>query len=664
MAVSISISITQNSQSVTNNTSNVTVKVIAKWTYGSYNKLEKSGWLTIDGTKYTFTSPFNTGQSTSGSVTLFSKTVNVLHKADGSKTLSCSASYTTGVSSGTVTASASKVLTTIPRKSTLSASNGTLGTQQTLTVTRQSTSFTHTITYTCGSDSGTICTKSTSTSISFVPPMDLAENNTTGTSVSIKFTITTYNGSTSLGSNTKTITCAIPDEVKPSCTLSVVDVTGYFEKYNRYIQNKSKFKIVITPVNAYKSPIDKYSTVAFGKSYTTQSFTTDVVPVEGRVSISTTVTDKRGRESNIYSTSINIHNYKEPSITKLAVHRCNADGTANDKGGYVQVVFTARLSSIDRQNSAIYTLKYKKSTENEYTAIQLTNYNGLYAPDDASYIFEADTGSSYDVRVEVQDDFTTENPVVRTTSVSTAFTLVHWLASGLGMAIGKIAELANVFDIGLQTRFSGGILHPILEPETDLNDVKTPNTYVGANLDTYNYANCPIEKGTFTLEVTGAGEEGQIKQRLTVCSKDKARTIERFYYQNSWGEWVCVSDFGNALLWSGGMYMQGTHEIALAEKISKQASGIVLVFSEYVDGEAISSSFHTRFIPKMMVSKHNGGPHTIQLSTSNLTYFATKHLYIYDDKIVGHDNNTLTITGNCGITATNKRFVLRYVIGV
>ena len=119
MAVSIVIDITQNSQSVANNTTNVTVKVNAKWTGGSYNLLEKSGSCTIDGTKYTFTSPFNTGRTTSGSCNLYTKTLNITHVSDGTKTLYVSASYTSGVSSGTVVASTGVNLTTIPRKSTL-----------------------------------------------------------------------------------------------------------------------------------------------------------------------------------------------------------------------------------------------------------------------------------------------------------------------------------------------------------------------------------------------------------------------------------------------------------------------------------------------------------------------------------------------------------------
>ncbi|MGF6376851.1 hypothetical protein M2140_001929 [Clostridiales Family XIII bacterium PM5-7] len=114
MAVSIDITITQNSQNKTNNTSNVTVKVAAKWTYGSYNLSKCSGSCTIDGTKYTFSSAFNTGQTTSGSATIYSKTLNISHASNGKKTLSCSASYVSGVSSGTVTDSASKTLTAIP----------------------------------------------------------------------------------------------------------------------------------------------------------------------------------------------------------------------------------------------------------------------------------------------------------------------------------------------------------------------------------------------------------------------------------------------------------------------------------------------------------------------------------------------------------------------
>ena len=77
--------------------------------------------------------------------------------------------------------------------------------------------------------------------------------------------------------------------------------------------------------------------------------------------------------------------------------------------------------------------------------------------EDVTYIFAADTGSSYIVTLHVIDDFNVEKPTARTTSVSTGFTLMHWLTSGLGMAIGKVAEFAYFFDVGLDAIFGKNI---------------------------------------------------------------------------------------------------------------------------------------------------------------------------------------------------------------
>lgn len=658
MAVSISLSITQNSQSITNNTSNVTVKVTAKWTSGSYNALgTSSGSITIDGTKYSFTKiSYNTSQTSSGSKVVMTKTVDVSHNSDGTKTLSCSAAFDSRVSSGTVKASGSKTLTTIPRKSTLSVGNGTLGTAQTLTVTRQATSFTHTITAKCGTASSTVCTKSSNTSISFTPPLSWASQNTTGTSVSVTYTITTYSGDTNVGSNTYTKTCSIPSSVKPTCTVSISDAAGYLSTYGAYIKGYSKFKVTVTPTTSYGSAIASYKTTANGSTYTSASFTTDLLKSSGTLTVSSTVTDKRGRTSATAKATATVLDYASPVISKLTVGRCDADSTANDQGAYVIVSYGYSISSLNSKNKATATLKYKKSSDTNYTTP-----SDFISTTSGSYIFAADTGSSYDILLSVTDNLTTST---KTTSASTAFTIMHWNASGQGMAIGKISELDGVLDIGMQTRMLGGILHPVLEPDTDLNDVRTPNTYIGANVSNYSYLNCPLTSGTFTLEVVGMGDAGQVKQRLTYCHKTASRVWERIYYSSTWGEWICVSDFDGQLLWEGGYYMTAGHTVTLAEPVSKQKNGIVLVFSEYYDGAAQNSQFHCRFVPKMKVALHPGLAECVQMATAGLAFFATKYLYISDDKIVGHDNNGLTGTGTCGITYTNTRFVLRYVIGV
>lgn len=663
MAVTLSLSIAQNSQSVANNTSNVTVTATAKWTNGSWNATGKcTGSITIDGTKYSFSGiKFNSGQTTSGSQTVMTKTVNVSHSSNGSKTLSCSASFDTRVSSGTITASASKTLTTIPRKSTMSVANGTLGTAQTLTVTRQSTSFTHTITAKCGSVSTTICTKSASTSISFTPPLSWASQNTAGQYVSVTYTITTYSGSTSVGATSYNKTCSIPFSVKPSCSLTVSDPTGYADTYGGYLKGLSKFKVVITAKTAYGSPIRSYTTLANGARYTASSFTTEALKVSGEVTVATQVLDGRMREGTT-SKSLTVLNYAKPNISALSVHRCNEDGTSNNQGEYVKVVFSGSVTALNGKNTARYTLEYKKTTDPTYKAVRFTEYDNNYAVSNAVYIFAADSGSSYNVRVIVTDDFGSGS---KATSASTGFTIMHWLASGLGMAIGKVSELTGVLDIGFKTRFFGGILHPTLEPETDLNDIRTPNTYVGANISDYNYLNCPLTSGTFTLEVVGMGEEGQVKQRLTYCHKTLSRAWERIYYASGWGEWVCVSDFDGQLLWEGVYYMSASQTATLAEPVSKQRSGIVLVFSRYSSSTAQDYHFNTFFVPKYQIENHAGCGHTFVMTTdATFSVFAAKYLYLHDTHIAGNANNEATGTGACGITYANNGFVLRYVIGV
>lgn len=454
MAVSISLSITQNSQSIANNTSNVTVKVTAKWTYGSFNRNDPSGSCTINGTKYTFTSDFNASQTTSGSQTIFSKTLNIAHGSDGKKTLSCSASYATGVSSGTVTASASKTLTTIPRKSTMSVGNGTLGTAQTLTVTRKSTSFTHTIVATCGSASTTICTKSTSTSISFTPPIAWSSQNTTGTSVSVKYTITTYSGSTSVGSNSYTVSCAIPASVKPSCSLTVSDPTGYLSTYGGYVQGLSKFTVSVSASGSYSSSIKSYRTTANGGTYTASSFTTGAITSSGTLSVSTTVTDSRSRTATA-SKSVSVLAYASPKISAFSVTRCNQDGTANTGGSYMKVTFNSSVTSLSSKNKATYVLKYKKASEASYTSVTLSDYANNYAVSGGSYIFAADSASSYNVTLTLSDNF---KSVSSSGTGATASKTISLYNQGKGIAFGKVAETADVLDSQWKIKEQGKLL--------------------------------------------------------------------------------------------------------------------------------------------------------------------------------------------------------------
>ena len=468
MAVSISLSITQNSQNIANNTSNVTVKVTAKWTYGSWNANSKSGWLKIDGTKYTFSSSFNTGQSTSGSQTLFTKTVNVSHNDDGTKKLSCSASYTSGVSSGTVTCSGSKTLTTIARKSSISeVIASALGSASTIKVEQQSTSFTHTLTYTCGTASGTIATKSSDTSISWTPPLSLASQNTTGDSLTVVFTLETFNETASIGTSTWTsYAYTIPTSVVPSVSLDVADVYSYRGTYGAYVQNKSKLQIDITAAGAYGSTIDSYKTTIDGKTYTSAAITTGVLAGSGEMTITTTVTDSRGRKATT-TWDITVLEYAAPKLTSLNAKRSNSSGAASSSGAYLTITFGSEVSPLNNQNTATYKIQYKKTSETSYTTATLSGYANNYAVSGGTYTFAADTASSYDIILSVTDGFGSNDRTATGSSISKVWSI---LAKGKGLAIGKVAELSNYFEVAWQSLFRN---HVGVGNKTGVTDGKT-----------------------------------------------------------------------------------------------------------------------------------------------------------------------------------------------
>ena len=191
MASTPSITITQNSQSIANNTSSITVKCYVTTSGGSYNNYSPSGKCTINGTTYSL---------------VYSKTVTVGHNTDGTKTVSASFTFNTELYEGTIKASTSKKLTTIPRTTTpsLSASSVKPGGSITISMPRASSSFDHTLTYSCGKSSGTIGSN-LGTSKTWTVPTSFITQNPNGNQT-CTITCKTYSGSTYIGSKSVSFT--------------------------------------------------------------------------------------------------------------------------------------------------------------------------------------------------------------------------------------------------------------------------------------------------------------------------------------------------------------------------------------------------------------------------------------------------------------------------
>ena len=477
MAVSISISIEQNSQSIANNTSNVTVSVIAQWTYGSWNHEIPSppGWLKIDGTTYDFTSRFNLNNTTTGKQTLFTKTVDVAHNDDGSKTLACSASFDPRVTStGTVTASASKVLTTIARASQPSCITfpehtqnvGEFGDTISIHMNRKAAGFKHTVRYAFGSRTGTCINaetgkatnKDVETGFKWKIPEELMDLIPASTSGSGTIYVDTYNGTTLIGTKYCGFTATVPASVKPSCSFKLEDITGVDEIYGSPVKGLSKIEVNVTATLARSSPIAAYSITVDGVRYSGSTAVTEALRTAGTSRVTATVTDSRGRSGSA-SYDMNVQNYSAPAITALTVQRCNSDGTVNRRGDYVKVTFSAVVSSMSGKNTAAYSLNYKKTTESDYTTVAFPGLNNNFAPANQTYIFPATPGNSFDVVIQAVDRHNASDPATKSAKAPTAAAIFSWRGfkgsskTEDGAGIGKVPEKPNTLQVGWETEF-------------------------------------------------------------------------------------------------------------------------------------------------------------------------------------------------------------------
>ena len=122
----------------------------------------------------------------------------------------------------------------------------------------------------------------------------------------------------------------------------------------------------------------------------------------------------------------------------------------------------------------------------------------------------------------------------------------------------------------------------------------------------------------------------------------------------------------NQVLWGPDYYyMLASQTINLSQKVSEQKNGIVLVWQAYSNNAVQPWDYNFTFIPKWQAITNSSRGVVCYLATSHAGYIGTKYVYLFDDKIKGHnDNSTGATKGNSGITTTNNHWVLTHVIGV
>lgn len=463
------ITVTENSYSVENNSSNVTVTVRFWRTNGYITYGNGTVYCYIYDTTYSESVDSN-DKITSDGINLFERTLDIPHNNDGTRTLNIAA-Y---ISHERFTSDSHAFyvdLTTIPRASEFTCpTTWTLGQSITFKIDRKSSSFRDTLSYDTSSTeySETLYEKTAATTLTYNLTKNLANLYPNSTRGMVVFVLTTYDSNgNSIGSTRRNAWFVIPgndNDFLPKCSLSLTDTSSItvngtkkscLAYFGAYVAGVSTIRAKIAANGAYGSTIKSYSGTYPGGSFSSNQFDIPTRELSGSCKIKVSASDTRNRICKAEG-SANVAAYSPPSVTALSVHRCasETDGTENDQGGYTQVTYGYAIyniaSATGNKNAKNVVLKYKKSSDSAWSTQDLTTnaYTGS-----GSVIIQTSTDSSYDILLTVSDSITSSS---KSTSVSTGYCIYHIPASGKGITFGGIAE-GDGFNVKMPATFSGSI---------------------------------------------------------------------------------------------------------------------------------------------------------------------------------------------------------------
>ena len=316
----IRLRLDQVSQNVANNTTQVRVRLALLNNYMTFAEYNCSAFVDINGQRLNWTGRPEM-LSYNSTLWLIDTTITVGHNADGTKSFGFTAQFTGsgGWTPGTLTiGSGVFTLTTIPRTSSVSGQTTAVGSTMAITINRSSSSFTHTLRYGFGTKSGTIATN-VGANYSWAVPENFAEEMPSSTSARGTIWCDTYSGSTKIGTSSYIFTVTVPDSMKPTLTsISLVDTNAKVASLlgpGNFLQILSNIQVNFNGASSpHGGSVIGYSAEIIGKgqSTTANGGTLGIMKYNGSITIRASVTDSRGRTSNVISVTANVLEYFSP----------------------------------------------------------------------------------------------------------------------------------------------------------------------------------------------------------------------------------------------------------------------------------------------------------------------------------------------------------------
>lgn len=384
------IIVTENSTSVANNTSNVTVKVQC-WRTNTGYETYGSGtcYVTIDGTNYSQSITTSQKFTYNSYTEIFSRTLNINHNANGSKTLYVS-SYINHSRFDSNSQGFNVNLTNIPRGATITnAPNFTDEQNPTIYYSNsagsQVTSLQACISLT-GSNPDIAYRNISITGTSYTFNLSNAERNTllnatNGKSRTVYFYIKTVLNGNTLYSN-KAVTFSVVNGNPTISSITYQDtnstITSITGNNQWIVRNKSTLQITLNSLNALKGATLSSAVVNIngsnysfsgisGSSVSSSSLNIGTLNISSNINATITLTDSRGFKST-YTKEITILNYQNPYST-ITLARLNNFYTQ------CNLEVDCTYSSLNNTNSITIQWQAKKVSDSSYGSLTTIQNN-------------------------------------------------------------------------------------------------------------------------------------------------------------------------------------------------------------------------------------------------------------------------------------------------
>ena len=311
------------------------------------------------------------------------------------------------------------------------------------------------------------------------------------------FTVTTYSGSTQIGSaSSKTATVQTTSETSAptisgftfeDSNSATTDITG---NNQLFLQSHSTLKVTpSTAVAKNGASISSYTASCNGvsvSSSTASAITIGKIAKSGSVTVSLTVTDSRGYTASA-SKTITVIAYANPKLSSVTLRR------TNDIEAEMQLKFNGSISAVTvdgtQKNSLKYVrYRYKKTSETSYSRyysiLSSTTQSGTSFSFSNLKLLSLDADSSYDFHLQIQDSLYSLSSLDVYLVVLQGTPLIALRKQKVGI---NTPNPKSALDVGGDITVSGqilmngynimGLVQAMIPDTANLNDLTTPGIY-------------------------------------------------------------------------------------------------------------------------------------------------------------------------------------------